>query len=333
MYEDVTGMPETPPVREAEWREAAVAMVTDDGIRRADPAAMRIVGILRLLAETGARAVTMVRALPARRRASGRCGAGREPVLDAAGGARIGDGQAVERLRGTRPVIRCVLVSLMAALLLLPAAARAQEFVSVGGALHDDAFYRVVACAASPGSACRKPFLHWPEALRGDLTIALRPTARPLAAWQREIYGRALDVAVEEINAAGAGIRLRRVDGPAAISVHVVHTPPGRRMTGTGVAGLDGVVLPLARVAVRARGSEIHTAQVAISVHARHDELHSIMLEEVVQGLGLITDIRGRAYGRSIFSQDGNYATRLEGQDAMALRRHYAPTIVLAANR
>lgn len=222
------------------------------------------------------------------------------------------------------------LLRALLAVVLLAGPATAQEYVSVRGALDDDAFYHLVACAAEPGARCRKPFLRWPASRRGDLTVALGDGALRLADWQREIYARALDAALDEINALGADVRLRRVDGVADIAVHVVATPPGRVMRGTGVPGLDGIVLPLARVAVRTRQGEIRAAQIAVSVHARRDEVASIMLEEVVQGLGLITDIRGGAYRRSIFSEDTNSVVRLQGQDAMALRRHYAFPMVVA---
>ena len=52
----------------------------------------------------------------------------------------------------------------------------------------------------------------------------------------------------------------------------------------------------------------------------------SVVLEEVVQALGLLTDIRSPVYRRSIFAEDSNSGIRLRGQDAMVIRRHYPPT-------
>ena len=97
-------------------------------------------------------------------------------------------------------------------------------------------------------------------------------------------------------------------------------------MRDTGVPGLDGALLPLGRVALRARDGDIREALIAVSAFTRRREIASILLEEITQGLGLMTDIRGPGYARSVFSEDGNSTTRLTGQDAMALRRHYPPS-------
>ncbi|WP_179378864.1 DUF2927 domain-containing protein [Jannaschia marina] len=211
------------------------------------------------------------------------------------------------------------------AALLLPCAAIAQEFVEVPGPVNDDAFYRAVACAADPGGDCRKPFLRWPEEKRAALTVGLASVTERLEDWQRRLYEEGLDNAIAEVNALGTGIRLTREEDAVDIAVHIVATPPGHVMRDTGVADLDGALLPLGRVALRARDGVIREALIAVSAQARRREIASILLEEIVQGLGLMTDVRGPAYRRSLFSEDGNSVTRLEGQDAMALRRHYDP--------
>lgn len=211
----------------------------------------------------------------------------------------------------------------LALLAFLPGALAAQEFVTAPGPLDDEAFYRAVACAAAPGDACRKPFLYWPEAKRSRLTVTLASVTDVLEPWQRALYERGLDNAVAQINAANAGVRLSRRSGPGDIEVHVVATAPGTVMRDTGVPDLDGALLPLGRVALRARGGEIREALIAVSAQARRREIGSILLEEIVQSLGLMTDIRGPAFRRSLFSEDGNSVVRLKGQDAMALRRHY----------
>ncbi|CTQ48266.1 DUF2927 domain-containing protein [Jannaschia donghaensis] len=213
----------------------------------------------------------------------------------------------------------------LAVLLLVPGGAFAQEFVPVAGSLDDEAFYRAVACAAAPGGRCRKPFLRWSDDRRRDLSVALASVTDTLEPWQRDLYERGLSNAVAQINALDAGIRLSRGDGAGDIEVHIVATPPGHVMRDTGVPDLDGALLSLGRVALRARDGEIREALIAVSAQARRREIASILLEEIVQSLGLMTDVRGPAYRRSLFSEDGNSVVRLEGQDAMALRRHYAP--------
>lgn len=214
-----------------------------------------------------------------------------------------------------------------AALILAAWPAVAQEYVEAPAPLDDDAFYRAVACAAAPGGPCRKPFLRWPAARRDDLSVALELSAPNLRDYRRRLFERGLDAALAEVNALEAGITLRRAAaGPADIQIHVVATPPGEVMRDTGVDDLDGAVLPLGRVALRARNGEIREALIAVSALARRREIASVLLEEIVQGLGLMTDIRGPAYRRSLFSEDGNSVVRIAGQDAMALRRHYGDT-------
>lgn len=212
-------------------------------------------------------------------------------------------------------------------MLMLAAPAAAQEFVEATRLLSDDEFYRAVACAALPGEPCRKPLLRWPEEARRDLTVGLASVVEDLRPYQRRQFEAGIERAIEEINALGAGVALRRDDGAPDIAVHVVATPPGAVMTGTGIPGLDGALLPLGRVALRARDGTIGEALIAVSAGARRREVASVLLEEITQSLGLMTDIAGPAYRRSVFSEDGNSVTRLEGQDAMALRRHYPPDI------
>ena len=209
-------------------------------------------------------------------------------------------------------------------MLALATPATAQEFIDVPGPLNDEAFYRAVACAAAPGETCRKPFLRWPEARRGAITVVLRPLPEGTRDGWRALYEEGLETAIAEVNGLGAGISLRRVSASGDIRVHIIDTDPGSVIRDTGVRGLDGTVLPLGRVTLRAREGVIQDALIAVSLRARRHEVASVILEELVQSLGLMTDIRSPAYRRlSLFSEDGNSVTRIEGQDAMALRRHY----------
>ena len=213
----------------------------------------------------------------------------------------------------------------MALLVAVAGPVAAQEWIDLPARLSDEAFYRAVACAAPPGGECAKPFMRWPEARRGDLTVTLASVADTVRPYRLRLHRAGLDAAIAHINAADAGLRLRRIaQGPADITVHVVATPPGGIIAGTGQPDLDGYLLPLARVALRVRGGTIRRGAIAVSAHARRREIPSVLLEELTQAMGLMTDIRGPAYRRSLFSEDGNSVTRLTGQDAMALRRHYA---------
>jgi hypothetical protein len=46
----------------------------------------------------------------------------------------------------------------------IPAGPVFAGIVESSGPLTDEEFYRLIACAASPGGRCRKTMLHWSEA-------------------------------------------------------------------------------------------------------------------------------------------------------------------------
>lgn len=190
--------------------------------------------------------------------------------------------------------------------------------------ISDEDFYRLVACAAPPGGPCAKPLIRWPETRRAELRVGIADVAPSFPGYKLDLVDRAVDSAIAEINAAGAGLRLTRVyEGTVDIPLYLVATPQGARITGTSIAELDGSEMAIARVALRSRGGAILSAAIAISQDIRRREIASVVLEELVQSLGLPTDIDSPAYTRSIFSEADNATVWLRGQDAAALRRHY----------
>lgn len=190
--------------------------------------------------------------------------------------------------------------------------------------ISDEAFYRLVACAAPPGGDCTKPFIYWPEERRLALRVGIAAAADSFPDYKFDLVDAAIDAAIAEINAAGAQIYLERVyQGEMDIPVYLVETPQGGVIASTGVAELDGSDIAIGRVAIRSRGPEILAATIAISQDIRRREIASVVLEELVQALGLVTDVVSPAYDRSIFAENGNNMTRLTGQDASALRHHY----------
>ena len=203
-------------------------------------------------------------------------------------------------------------------------AASAQEFIAVPDMISDEDFYRLVACAAPPGGTCAKPSIRWPITRRADLRIGIADVAPSFPSYKLDLIDRAIDAAIVEINATGADVHLTRVDeGEVDIPFYLIPTPQGARITGTSIAELDGSEMAIARVALRSRGGTILSAAIAISQDIRRREIASVVLEELVQALGLPTDIDSPAYTRSIFSEADNATVRLRGQDAAALRRHY----------
>ena len=207
---------------------------------------------------------------------------------------------------------------------LLPAPLAAQEFVQVAGRLSDADFYRVVACAAPPGQDCAKPLMRWPAERRLSLRVGIAAIDPAFPSYKFDLVDRALDAAISEINAVGAHLFLeRRFGAPFDVPVYLTAAPQGGRIEGTGNSQIDGSEIAIGRVVLRSRGTEIVEAAIALSRDISRREIASVVLEELVQAMGLHTDVAGEAYGGSIFSETGNSVVRLGGQDAEALRLHY----------
>jgi hypothetical protein len=220
--------------------------------------------------------------------------------------------------------MRIVLMLSLSWMCLAVPRAGAQEFIAVPDLISDEDFYRVVACAAPPDGACAKPFIRWPETRRLTLRVGIAATAASFPSYKLDLIDRAIDDAIAEINGAGAALFLeRRYEGELDVPFYLVDTPQGGAISSTGVADLDGARIAIARVALRSRAGEILSASVAISRDIRRREIASVVLEELVQAMGLPTDIDSPAYGRSIFAENANSTVWLRGQDAAALRRHY----------
>jgi hypothetical protein len=217
-----------------------------------------------------------------------------------------------------------VAILVLIPLLSLPRPVPAQEYVAVPDLISDEAFYRLVACAAPPGGDCAKPFIWWPRERRLRLRVGIAQIDEGFLGYRMDLVDRSVDRAIAEINGAGAHLYLERAfEGPFDIPIYLVDAPQGGEIAGTGVADLDGTSISIGRVALRSRGDVITGAAIAISSDIRRREIASVVLEEMVQALGLVTDILSPAYSDSIFSEDDNSTTRLRGQDAAALRRHY----------
>jgi len=208
------------------------------------------------------------------------------------------------------------------------AAAAAEDFIETTGPLSDEAFYRLVACAAPPGEPCRKPLLHWPT--DRPLRVQMARIDHAFLGGKQNRARAALVRAVQFINRAGAGISLEQVppDAEADIRIYLIDTDGTAPIAGTGIKGVDGTTVTGARVTVWSRSDThmIRRAQIVFGtlLDIRHYE--SAMIEELIQGLGLLTDIRNPDYhGRSVFSQDDNESKDLGPQDIVALHRHYPP--------
>jgi Protein of unknown function (DUF2927) len=204
---------------------------------------------------------------------------------------------------------------------------RAQEFVIAKGKLSDDDFYRLVACAAPAAGECQKPFVRWAPSDARDLTVSLVQVDPDYPERISARVTELLDETLSELNESGANLRLRRVapDVTPDISLHLLDLPQNSKVSGTGLPWFDGNPLSVARMQLGWRNDgTIFICAVAFSRDVAPKAVRRVLLEEITQCLGLMTDVRGGYYeSRSIFSEDGVQSSTLKGQDLMALRRHY----------
>jgi hypothetical protein len=223
--------------------------------------------------------------------------------------------------------VRRAAALLAAALLAGAAAADHADWLATEGKLSGEDFYRVVACRAQPGGPCTLEPVRWPPEKARDLRVALRdpPEGYPQGTARR--MSVALDHAIAEINGAGAALRLRRAASAAAadITVHLPRVPEGGRIAGTGIEGVDGERIEAALVTVWwDEDMALTGAAIVMAETMPAADILPVMLEELTQAMGLMTDIRNPLYDSlSVFSEDSNAVTRLGPQDREALRRHY----------
>jgi len=72
--------------------------------------------------------------------------------------------------------------------------------------------------------------------------------------------------------------------------------------------------------------SHITEAVIVMAADLPMAEMAPVLLEELSQAMGLLTDIRNPVYdGISVFSEDSNLVDKLGPQDIAALRMHYPP--------
>lgn len=197
-----------------------------------------------------------------------------------------------------------------------------KDHVSSNGQLSDENFYRQVACAAPVGRACTREMLHWPKR---RLTIAIVDADQHVSQNLATSSLDALHRAMHEINGVRAGVQLFKPrSGPPDIEIYL--TSGGNLTKHAMVRSVrKSVGSPSVGVArVFFENYKIQKSIIVIDVPKSGRALRSVMLEEVIQSLGLMTDIRNRFYHkRSIFSETGNHVVTLGQQDARALLLHY----------
>lgn len=210
----------------------------------------------------------------------------------------------------------------------LAGAALADSQLVIDRPLTDDEFYKAVACGAPPGKPCRLDLVRWPPSAARDLTISVVATDMGFMRRHGRAGETALAKAINEINGLGAAVTLRRVeDGtPAPIQVWFSDINEGDPIRLPDVTVPQGDRMEGARVYIWWTGTNlIDRAAIILSRDLLPEEMASVMLEELTQSLGFLTDLEGTGYkDSSIFSETSNAVTRLEGQDRMAILRHYS---------
>ncbi|WP_420861063.1 DUF2927 domain-containing protein [Algirhabdus cladophorae] len=203
----------------------------------------------------------------------------------------------------------------------------AQEYIESNGRLADEDFYRMVACAAPLGGACQKPFVRWSDRKAQDLTVSLYRNDPAFPAELRASIEDGLNSALLELNKVPNGPRFRRVanGSRADIRVLLMDIAANSRLKGTQINGLDGVQIQHAWVQIWwNKNRNITRSAIVFSRDVTLAGAGSIMLEELTQSLGFITDLRNTYYDKtSIFSEDSNALNTLGTQDLMAIQRHY----------
>lgn len=215
---------------------------------------------------------------------------------------------------------------LMLALLLAAPMAGAETVVRLDRPVADADFHKAVACGARPGGACREAFVRWGRRTRADLRVALLPADREYPAAKAALVADAVDLALREINGAGTSLRLRQVG--ADQKPHIVITR-SRLREGDLSRGLrnipDGIPIGVGYFQIWWNGDKVmERAGIVISSDISPSDIRSVVLEELVQSLGLWHDVEGAGYaGRSVFDNNSNAVQRLTGQDLAILRLHY----------
>jgi len=202
--------------------------------------------------------------------------------------------------------------------------AGAQDFVDSSGPLGDDDFYRLVACAAPVGGPCAKPFYKWEKR---QITVGIVERARPFLGGKMKRADAALTRALQHLGAVDMGVTLIQSEDAPDIAIHLLDTARGEKIVTDKNSVLYGRTMANAIAALDVDGPVIKGAAIGISRTMTIRQYESVMLEEITQALGLITDIQNPHYlSRSILSQNGDNSLKTLGaQDKMALIRHYPP--------
>lgn len=199
---------------------------------------------------------------------------------------------------------------------------QAQDYVQSSGPLDDDAFYRLVACAAPAYEPCAKPFYRW---TKSNLTVGIVQRDSPFLGGKVKRADAAVVRALQHLNALDMGLTLRQVSENPDIAIYLLDTARGEAIIADENNLLNGLTMANAITALNVKDGIIFGASIAMSRTIPLRQYESVMLEEITQSLGLLTDIANPYYrSRSILSQNADNSLKTLGeQDKIALTRHY----------
>ncbi|KEJ88279.1 DUF2927 domain-containing protein [Sulfitobacter donghicola] len=200
----------------------------------------------------------------------------------------------------------------------------AQDAVISDGPLTQEAFYRLVACAAPQDQPCAKPFYHWQSR---EITVGIVQRDKPFLGGKIKRAEAAVVRALQHLNAVDMGVSLRQTADDPDIAIHLLDVARSETINLGPDHLLHGLRMANAITALDVEGSRIIGASIALSRTMTIRQYESVMLEEITQALGLLTDIENPYYqSRSIFSQNADNSLKTLGeQDKLALIRHYPP--------
>ena len=216
---------------------------------------------------------------------------------------------------------------ILAVVLATPIQAEEVDYLVTDGKLSIDNFYHLIACRALPDRPCTADMIRWsPDAAR-DLRVGFAPVPPDYPPQLASQMNRALDAAIAEINAAGAALHLARAAKGEVppVMIHLTPATQGEPIRGIGIRDIDGTAIGAALVTVWWDDyNHITDAVIVMAADLPPAEVLPVVLEELSQAMGLLTDIRNPLYNSiSVFSEDSNTVTKLGAQDRAALRLHY----------
>lgn len=181
-----------------------------------------------------------------------------------------------------------------------------------------------MACAAPPDGDCAKPLYKWNKT---NITVGITVRSSVFLGGKQKRAKAAVVRALQRLNAVEMALSLRTVSTQPDIAIYLLDTPRGTRITTVDGSILNGLIMANAITALDVDGTIINGASIAFSNTLTIRQYESVMLEEITQALGLITDIQNPYYrSRSILSQNSDNSLKTLGeQDKLALIRHYPP--------